>query len=127
MRFACLGYADEKAWDALSPGEREALIEKCLAYDAEVKRNGHFGGGQALRSARTAVTLRCVNGKVSATDGPYAETKEQLGGIGVIEARDLAHAVEIMSKHPAIAFGCPFEIRPIDEEFTARAIARMEE
>jgi hypothetical protein len=64
-------------------------------------------------------------GKVLLTDGPYAETNEQLGGLGVLEARDMNHAIELMSKHPGVRLGGPFEIRPVDEEFNARGEARQ--
>src|SRR5262245_17303317 len=118
MKFALLGYADEKRWDAMSDSEREALIEKCLAFDDTLRRGGHWTAvGEALQGSRTAKTLRFTAGKVIVTDGPYAETKEQLGGLGVIEARDLDHAVELMSRHPAIPFN-PMEIRPIDGDVT---------
>src|SRR6516165_10520638 len=120
MKFSCLGYADERLWDAMSDSEREAIIEECFAYDDTLRRGGHWTGtGEALQSSRAAKTLRSKGGKVIVTDGPYAETKEQLGGLGVIEARDLNHAVELMVNHPAIRFG-PIEIRPIDGELTAR-------
>jgi len=76
-----------------------------------LRKNGHFAGGEALQSADTASTLRWKNGKVSVTDGPYAETKEQLGGILVLEARDLNHAIQLISQHPGVKAG-PFEIRP---------------
>jgi hypothetical protein len=71
--------------------------------------------GRHCKSVRTAKTLRWKNGRVMVTDGPYAETKEQLGGLGVLEARDMTRAIELMSKHPGVRFG-PFEIRPADEE-----------
>jgi hypothetical protein len=73
--------------------ERNALMDECFAYDDVLRKNGHFVGGEALQSARNATTLRWKNGKVFITDGPYAETKEQLGGILVLEARDLNHAI----------------------------------
>jgi hypothetical protein len=114
MKFICLGFGDEKMWDDLSPSEREASMEQCFAYDDELRKNGHtWGGGEALQSARTAKTLRWTGGKVIVTDGPYAETKEQLGGFGVIEAKDINEAVELMSKHPGLHFG-PFELRPAE-------------
>src|SRR5262245_12507583 len=120
MKFICLGYADEKLWETMSEEERESLIEKCFAYDDVLRRSGHWTGvGEALELSRAAKTLRSKAGKVIVTDGPYAETKEQLGGLGVIEARDLEHAIELMSKHPGLAFG-PFEIRPIDGDLTDR-------
>ncbi|MGH9867243.1 MAG: YciI family protein [Candidatus Polarisedimenticolia bacterium] len=119
MKFICLGYAEEKKWETMPQGERDALVAECLAYDAILRKDGHFAGGEALQSARNARTLRWQNGKVIVTDGPYAETKEQIGGILVLEARDLDHAVELMSRHPGVRLGGPFEIRPSDEEFTA--------
>ena len=114
MRFVCLGYADEKTFTSMSKAEFDASIEACFKYDDELRRNGHFVGGEALQNAQKAATLRHKNGKVVVTDGPYAETKEQLGGILLLEARDLKHAIELMSKHPGVRFG-PFEIRPADE------------
>ena len=114
MKFICLGYVDEKQWEQMSESERNALMDECLAYDDVLRRDGHFAGGDGLQSARSAKTLRWQRGKVLVTDGPYAETKEQLGGILVLEARDLAHAVELMSKHPGVKAG-PFEIRPVED------------
>ena len=114
MKFICLGYADEKSWEAMSESQRNALMDECLAYDDVLRKNGHFAGGDALQSARHARTLRWQKGQVLVTDGPYAETKEQLGGILVLEAKDLNHAVELMSKHPGVKAG-PFEIRPTED------------
>ncbi len=114
MKFICLGYADEGKWEGMSEKERNAFVDECLAYDDVLRRNGHFAGGDALASARKARTLRWEKGKVLVTDGPYAETKEQLGGILMLEARDLDHAVELMSKHPGVKAG-PFEIRPVED------------
>lgn len=111
MKFICLGYIDQEKWEQAPESERSAMMDECFEYDDELRRNGHFAGGEALSYARDAVTLRYRNGRVSATDGPYAETKEQLGGILVLEAKDRDHAVEIMSRHPGVKAG-PFEIRP---------------
>lgn len=124
MKFLCLGYAEEKKWEALSKEELEAMVQECLAYDDTLKAKGHIVRGEALQSARSAKTLRWRDGKVSVIDGPYAETKEQIGGLFVLEARDLDHAVQLMSEHPGVRLGGPIEIRPIDEEFTARVNAR---
>ena len=112
MRYFCLGYIEEKKWDTMSESERNAMLDECFAYDDVLRKNGHFAGGEALQSARNAITLRWQNGKVSTTDGPYAETKEKLGGILVLEATDLNHAIQLMSKHPGVKAG-PFEIRPV--------------
>lgn len=117
MRFVCLGYHDESKWEAMSDDERKAFVSECLAYDAELRNGGHFLGGEALQSATAAITLRYRNGQVDAIDGPYAETKEQLGGILLLEARDLNHAVQLMSRHPGVRAGS-FEIRPSDVAFT---------
>ena len=92
------------------------MMEECFAYDDELRRGGHFLGGEALDSAGNAVTLRMKNGKVEVTDGPYVETKETLGGILLLEARDLNHAIALMSKHPSLRLGNAFEIRPANEE-----------
>jgi hypothetical protein len=114
MKYVCLGYLDEKTWDAMSESERNALMDECFAYDDVLRKGGHFVGGEALQSARNATTLRYRNGRVSVTDGPYAETKEQLGGILILEATDLNHAIQLMSKHPGVKAG-PFEIRPVED------------
>lgn len=124
MKYLCLGYMSEETWEAMSENERDAFIEECLAYDEVLHKNGHLVGGEALQNARSTATLRFLNGKVSVTDGPFAETKEQLGGLLVLEANDFNHAIQLMTKHPGVRMG-PFEIRPIDEEFTARANARI--
>jgi hypothetical protein len=124
MKFMCLGYGAEKDWDAMSKREQDAIIEECFAYDDQLLKDGHsIKGGQALQSARHAKTLRWKSGKVVVTDGPFAETKEQLGGTGVLEARDMDHAVALMSKHPGLRLGGPFEIRPVDEESLKRQMA----
>ena len=114
MRFLCLGYMDEKRWDAMSRSEQESLMQECFAYDDVLRQNGHFAGGEALQSVRTAKTLRWQGSKVLVTDGPFAETKEQLGGLLLLEARDMDHAVALMSKHPGVRLGGPFEIRPVE-------------
>ena len=111
MKFICLGFMDEKIWEAMTEGEADATIDSFFAYDDILRQNGHFAGGEALQPAVSAVTLRWKNGKATVTDGPYAETKEQLGGILILEARDLNHAIDLMSKHPGVKVG-PFEIRP---------------
>ena len=114
MKFVCLGFYDEAKFAELPPEAGQRMMEECLAYDLELRRGGHFLGGEALGSARNAVTLRMNDGKVEATDGPYAETKEILGGILLLEARDLNHAIALMSNHPGVKMG-PFEIRPANE------------
>ncbi len=87
----------------MSESQLKAFMEECFTYDDELRRNGHFIGGEALQTPRNATTLRLQNGKEMITDGPYAETKEQLGGILLFEAKDLNHAIQLMSKHPRCA------------------------
>ena len=111
MKYICLGYMEANKFETMSESERNAFLDGCFDYDDELRKNGHFAGGEALQPARNATTLRWKNGKVSITDGPYAETKEQLGGILILEATDLNHAIQLMSKHPGVKGG-PFEIRP---------------
>jgi hypothetical protein len=124
MKFICLGYLVETMWHAMSKGEQQAMMEKCFAYDDMLRKNGHIVGGEALQSVRTAKTLRWKGSKAIVTDGPFAETKEQLGGLLLLEARDMNHAVELMSKHPGVRHG-PFEIRPADEGINAEWQAWM--
>lgn len=121
MKFACLGYLDESKWDSMSQSRQEAMIQECRTYDGFLRENGHWldDRGAALQTAKAAKTLRWDGEKVIVTDGPYAETKELLGGIGVLEAKDMDQAVELMSKHPGVRLGGPFEVRPIDEKFEA--------
>lgn len=118
MKFICLGYYDESKWEAMTESEQQALIERCFAYDDELRRGNHILGGEALQSPKHAVTIRWQNGKAAVTDGPYAETKEQIGGLLVLEARDLNHAIALISRHPGVRTG-PFEIRPADEKINA--------
>lgn len=114
MKFICLGYIDEKKWESVSESDMHAIMDECLTYDDALRKNGHFAGGEALQGAQAARTLSWNNGKISVTDGPFAETKEVLGGILILEARDMDHAVELMSKHPGVKVG-PFEIRPAED------------
>ena len=118
MKFICLGYLDVGKWGTLSDGEQKAMVSECIAYDVELRKDGHFAGGEALQGTEVATTVRWKNGKASVTDGPFAETKEQLGGILILEAADKKEAIRLMTRHPGIRMGC-FEIRPADEAFMA--------
>jgi hypothetical protein len=95
----------------MSEAERNAFLDECFEYDEVPRKNGHFAGGDGLESAKSAIMVRYHGDRVSVTEGPFAETKEQVGGILVLEARDLNHAVQLISKHPGVKHG-PFEIRP---------------
>lgn len=126
MKFALLGYSLEQNWGAMSKGEQDAMLEDCFSYDSKLVKDGHMiDDGAALRPGPETKTLRLQKGAVVVTDGPFTETKEQLGGIGVVEARDMDHAVELMSKHPALHYGSTFELRPIDEDSLKRQAASI--
>jgi hypothetical protein len=111
MKYVCLGYMQPSKFENMSESERNAMLDECFAYDDQLRKNGHFTAGEALQPPNTARTLSWNNGKFLVTDGPYAETKEQLGGILVLEARDLNHAIQLMSQHPGVKYSS-FEIRP---------------
>jgi hypothetical protein len=113
MKFICLGYMSDEKWESMTEKERNALIDECFAYDDILREKGHWVGGEALQPAENAATVRFTNGKVSVTDGPYAETKEHLGGIMFLEADDLNQAIQLMSQHPSIYIGGSFEVRPV--------------
>jgi hypothetical protein len=112
MKYVCLGYYDKDKHAAMTEREQHEMFDTCFTYDDHLRAKGHWAEGEALQPAETATTLRWKNGKVATTDGPYAETKEQIGGILILEARDMKHAVQLMSQHPALEYGSIFEIRP---------------
>ena len=114
MKYLCLVYVEEKKLYALSKSELEALNEASLAYDDALRKSGHYIVSNPLQSVRFAATVRTRDGKSVVTDGPFAETKEQLGGFVLIEARDLNEAIQVASKIPPGRFGC-IEVRPIME------------
>lgn len=111
MKFICFGLIDTNAFPALPEAERDAMMDSCFAYDEQLRAGGHLLGGEGLQPANTARTLRYTNNRLVVTDGPFVETKEQIGGIMILEARDMDHAIELISKHPGAKFG-PWEIRP---------------
>ena len=115
MKYLCLGYYGDDAWRALRD-VGGAVAEEAVAYTDELRRNGHCLDVKALDGGRSAATLRFDSGNLSVTDGPFAQTKEQLGGVMVLEAVDLNHAIQLMSQLPCMRHngGC-LEIRPIHE------------
>lgn len=123
MRFVCLGCWDQSMFDALPPVEQATIMERCFEYDDELRRGGHFVGGMALQEVSQAVTLQLRGGKPTTIDGPFAETKEFIGGLLFLEARDMQQAVELISRHPGLQVG-PWEIRPVNAEITAMVAAR---
>jgi hypothetical protein len=112
MKYLCLIYADEQQWPKLPKAEADGISAEYFAYTEDIKRSGHFLGGEPLQPTPTATTVRVRNGKVSRTDGPFAETKEQLGGYYLIDAKDLNDALQVAARIPGARLGC-VEIRPI--------------
>ena len=115
MKFLCMAYEEEGKLNQLSKSEWHALRQETLDYVESMRKNGQLIITHALRSATTASTVRIRNGKLSIIDGPFAETKEQLGGFFLIEANDLQEAIKVATKWPSAAIGS-IEVRPIEEE-----------
>ncbi|HEY2588184.1 MAG TPA: YciI family protein [Tepidisphaeraceae bacterium] len=115
MKYLCLGYHEENKLRAMTDDQRRTLVEECREYDAMLWRNGYCLKGNALPPAAGAITLRFESGKMCVAEGPFAQTKEQLGGILLLEAKDLNHAIQLMSQLPAMRLGGALEIRPVDE------------
>jgi len=115
MKYLCMAYEEESRLDALSPEQWQALRNETLNYVEELKRGGYHIASAPLQSVKTAMTVRVRNGRMSATDGPFAETKETLGGFFMIEARDLNEAVQIAARWPSARLGS-IEVRPIAEQ-----------
>ena len=114
MKYLCTVWVDEATLETMTRREHEALNAEALAYDEELRRGGHFLAANALQPAHTATSLRLRDGKISTTDGPFVETKEQLGGFILIEARDLNEAIQLASKIPPARLG-GIEVRPVKE------------
>lgn len=114
MKYICLIYFDEKKLEAMSKSELDAFMEECLACDVQLKKSGHAIACQVLEPIQSATTVRVRKGRVSIMDGPFAETKEQLGGFVLINARDLNEAIQVASKIPPARLGS-VEVRPIGE------------
>ena len=112
MKYLCLIYDEEKKLEAMSKSDSEAFMAEYFAFTDGIRKSGHYVAGEALQPVQTATTVRVRNGKVSTTDGPFAETKEQLGGFYMIEARDLNDAIQVASKIPGARLGA-VEVRPI--------------
>jgi hypothetical protein len=114
MRYLCLIYDEEKKIAAMSKGEQDAFMGEYFGFTEDIKKSGHYIGGEALQPVGTATTVRMRGGKMSTTDGPFAETKEQLGGYYLINAKDLNDALQIAAKIPSAKTGT-VEVRPIQE------------
>ena len=118
MKYLCSVFFDEKNLDALSESASQALTDESLAFDQTLRDRGHLIAAQALEPVSAATMVRIRNGKVSVTDGPFAETHEQIGGFLLIEAKDLNEAIQLASKAPPIRLG-GIEVRPIKELFAS--------
>ncbi len=112
MKYLCLIYDDEKKMAAAPKAEMDAMMAEYGSFTQDIKTSGHMVAGEALQPVHTATTVRVRNGKMSTTDGPFAETKEQLGGFYMIEARDLNDALQVAARIPSARYGS-VEVRPI--------------
>lgn len=117
VKYLCLAYYDEKAFEAMSKQEVQALVSQCPPHDAALRASGHLLMQASLGSSRETMSLRSRSGKLSITDGPFTETKETVGGFFIVEARDLNEAIRVASLHPAAHLGeqvgWGIEVRPI--------------
>jgi len=117
MKYLCLAYGDEEKFNAMSKSQLDELMAKIMVYDEELQRSGHLVSGMSL--GWSATTLRLESGKLAITDGPFTATKEVVGGLVIIEARDLNEAIQVASLHPAARIGEDLgwgvEVRPIEE------------
>jgi hypothetical protein len=112
MKYICLGFIGPGKFEAMTEDERHAMFDECFEYNERLRANGQVAAEVSLQPPETAVTLYWKNGKVATTDGPYVETKEHLAGLLILEARDLNHAIQLISQHPGMKLGT-IEIRPV--------------
>ena len=101
MKYICFGYIEPGKFEGMTEDEQHAMLDESFEYNDHLRANGHVVAEVPLQPSETALTLYWKNGRVATTDGPYAETKEQLGGIHILEARDLNHAIQLISQHQA--------------------------
>jgi hypothetical protein len=114
LKYLCLIYHDEKKLDSMTPSEYDALMSETLAYDEDIRQSGHYITSNALEFVASATSIRVHGDKIAITDGPFVETKEQLGGYILIEARDLNEAIRVASRIPPARIG-GIEVRPVAE------------
>ena len=114
MKYLCLIYSDEAAWHTMPKAEADTMMSEYGAFTESVKKSGHYVGGHRLQPVASATTVRIRNGKLSTTDGPFAETKEMLGGFYLFQAKDLNDALSVASRIPGARVGS-IEVRPIAE------------
>ena len=125
MKYLCLIYEDEKAWQQTPKDQVDAIMGEYFAFTDDIRKSGQYVAGEALQPTQTAATVRVRNGKTSTTDGPFAETKEQLGGFYLVEAKDLNEAIQVASRIPSARFGS-VEVRPVVELARVGAAAASE-
>lgn len=112
MKYICLGYIEPGKFEGMTEVERHATLDECFEYNDHLRANGHLVDEAPLQPPQTALTMYWKNGKVATTNGPYADTREQLAGLLILEARDLNHAIQLISQHPGMKLGTN-EIRPV--------------
>lgn len=113
MRYMLLIYKDEKLWDEMSVQEKGTIYQQAVEFSEALRPNGFYQGGEPLEATSTATTVRMKDGKAVVTDGPFAETKEQLGGYTIVEAKDLDEVLAFATRHPLVRAGLSIEVRPI--------------
>jgi hypothetical protein len=112
MKYLCLIYENEQNWSHYTKDQGDSMMAEYGTFTEDIQKSGHLVGGEALQPTQTATTVRVRNGKVSTTDGPFAETKEQLGGYYLVEAKDLNDAIQVASRIPGAKTGS-VEVRPV--------------
>ena len=115
MRYMLLIYKDEKLWEEMSEQEKGAIFQQAVEFSEGLRKSGVYQAGDPLQPTSTATTLGMKNGKTVMTDGPFAETKEQLGGYSIMEAKDLDEVLSVAVHHPLLRAGLSIEVRPIRE------------
>ena len=113
MRYMLLIYRDEKLWEEMSAQQRVAAYQEAVEFSEGLRKRGMYEGGAPLEHVSTATTVRMKQGKPVMTDGPFAETKEALGGYSIVEAKDLDEVLSIVARHPLVQAGLSIEVRPI--------------
>ena len=113
MQYLLLIYGAESHWDTLQESEKQSILREYMALSEDLRKTGKYINGNELQPTSTATTVRVRNGKKNVTDGPFAETKEQLGGYYLVEARDLDEAIELAARIPSGRWGS-IEVRPIN-------------
>lgn len=121
MKYLCLIYEDEKLWQKMPKADVDKLFAEYAVFKEGMKESGHLVACNPLQPSHTATTVRVRDGKISATDGPFAETREQLGGYFLFEATDLNEAIQVAGKIPGARIGC-VEVRPIADDPRTRTI-----